>query len=55
MDASKTFVLINSTCVDRSKCPEAVRYRGKPVPMKKWLGSLMCWDYKAVKKAFDNI
>lgn len=48
-------VLYNSTCVDRSKCPEAVRYKGQHVPMKKWLGSLTCWDYDAVKKAFDNI
>ena len=45
-------VLYNDTKVDRSKCPLAVRYRGKHIPMARIEEDGECyWDYKSVKAA----
>lgn len=45
-------VLYNSTTVDRAKCPQAVRYKGKHIPMVfKGADGKLYWDYYAVKSA----
>lgn len=50
----KIIVLYNSLAVDRSKCPEDIRYRGKHVAMiyKDHDGKLY-WHYDSVKAAFE--
>lgn len=49
-------VLYNSTTVDKSLCPSAVRDVSTHVAMKCWkhnmFGSYIDWNYQAVKKAF---
>lgn len=47
-------VLYNDTTVTRSKCPEAVRYRGTHVAMVYYnsQNKTYYWNYQAVKKAF---
>ena len=54
-ELEKIVVLYKSTNVDRSKCPESVRYIGTHVPMIFYsLVDHMCyWDYQAVKKAIE--
>lgn len=49
-------VLYNSLLVDREKCPSAVKYRGKHVPMIADYSSNgeTIWDYQAVKKALGE-
>ena len=50
----KIIVLYNSTKVDRSKCPDAVKYVGTHIAMVyKGIDGRYYWDYNAVKKAFD--
>ena len=44
-------VLYNGTRVDRSKCPEAVRWKGNHVPMVACRDGSYYWDYQAIKKA----
>lgn len=46
----KIVVLYKASSVDKSKCPNAVRYKGKHVAMKK-NGD---WDYETVKDAIMN-
>ena len=46
-------VLYNNTRVDRSKCPEAVRYHGNHVAMMYYRDGKYYWDYPAVKKALQ--
>ena len=48
-------VLYKSTIVDKSKCPEAIRYRGYHVAMEYYYGGQLCWNYYAVKAAFDKV
>lgn len=48
----KIVVLYKSTSIDRSKCPEAVRYQGTHAAMLKRSCGKMEWDYSAVKSAF---
>lgn len=50
----KIVVLYNSTTISRSKCPEAVRYKGTHVAMKCSKNGNFCWDYNAVKNALRN-
>lgn len=51
----KIVVLYNSTIVSRSKCPEAVRYKGVHVSMiYKGIDGKYYWDYDSVKKAMDE-
>jgi len=45
----KILVLYNASSVDRSKCPEGIRWIGKHVEMKTY-GE---WDYNKVKRGFD--
>lgn len=50
----KIIVLYKSTRIDRSKCPEAVRYVGTHASMTyKGIDGNYYWDYQSVKKAFD--
>ena len=56
-DGLSIIVLYKSTSVEKSKCPEILRYRGIHVPMKKWntVTWRSEWDYQSVKSAFDAI
>ena len=47
----KIVVLYNSTKVDKSKCPEAVKEKGTHVAMRYVKNNTEYWDYQAVKKA----
>ena len=47
----KIVVLYNAIKVDKSKCPEAVRYIGNHVPMCYYQGGKYYWDYQSVKNA----
>lgn len=46
-------VLYNAARVERSKCPEAVRYKGKHTAMQYIENGKLYWDYQNVKKAFE--
>lgn len=46
-------VLYNSTVVNRSKCPDAVRYYGTHIPMKCFRNGNLCWDYESIKKSIN--
>lgn len=48
-------VLYKSTVVDRSKCPEAVRFKGLHVAMEYNSAGYLYWNYDAVKEAFDKV
>lgn len=47
-------VLYNSTSIDRSKCPESVRWRGYHVPMQYYRNGYYYWDYESVKAIFNK-
>ena len=47
-DELKIVVLYNATTVDRSKCPDAIKYVGTHVAMK---DRYYAWNYQAVKDA----
>ena len=50
----KIIVLYKATRVDRSKCPEAVRYLGTHAAMiYKGNDGNYYWDYQSVRNAFD--
>lgn len=50
----KIIVLYNDVAVDRSKCPEDVRYKGTHKAMVyKGTDGQLYWDYNSVKAAFD--
>lgn len=57
-EGAKIVVLYNSTTVNRSLCPEAVRYIGTHVAMKcrknTIFGNYIDWNYQAVKDAILN-
>lgn len=57
-EGAKIVVLYNSTFVNRSLCPEPVRYIGSHVAMKykkeTIYGIHVYWDYQAVKNAIQN-
>lgn len=50
----KIVVLYNSTSVDKTKCPEAVRNVGKHIPMVYYENGKYYWDYSAVKNAIES-
>ncbi len=52
-DGLDIIVLYKSVNVDKSLCPEIVRYRGIHKAMRHWVGNHLEWDYQAVKAAFD--
>lgn len=48
-------VLYNDTKVDRSKCPESVRWKGKHIPMIYLAANgNYYWDYQNIKKAING-
>lgn len=49
-------ILYNSSIVDKSKCPESLRYRGHHLPMHKYDYNRReyIWDYIGIKYAFDQ-
>lgn len=53
-DRLKIIVLYKNTTINRSKCPDAVRWIGTHVAMIKRQGGQLYWDYEAVKNAFDS-
>ena len=46
-------VLYNDVRVDKSKCPNVIRNKGKHVAMKRYEYGLRKWDYQAVREAFE--
>lgn len=48
-DGLKIVVIYNSSYVDRTKCPEIIRYEGTHIPAKKSYTYL--WDYDSIKSA----
>jgi len=52
-DNMKIVVLYNAGSVDKSKCPDAVKYEGIHVPMKYYRYDYRRyeWDYQAIKQA----
>lgn len=53
-DKLKIIVLYNGASINRSLCPESVRYMGVHAKMKKWENGNLNWDYRSVKDAFDE-
>ena len=53
-DGLKIIVLYKSTFVNRDKCPEVIRWKGIHVPMEKWFGNNLYWDYVSVKNAIEQ-
>lgn len=49
-------ILYNNSIVDRSKCPESLRYMGHHLPMHKYDYNRKeyVWDYSGIKSAFDQ-
>lgn len=52
-DGIKIVVLYKACSVDKSKCPEVVRYKGTHAPMWKRENGHTYWDYQSVKNALD--
>lgn len=50
-DGLKIVVLYNSSSVNRDKCPEIVRYKGKHIAMRHYNIYGFDWDYQAIKDA----
>lgn len=46
-------VLYHAATVNKSKCPDALKYIGKHVAMQHLTNGVHYWDYPAVKKALD--
>lgn len=53
-DGLKIIVLYKNTQVNRSICPDSVRFRGIHAPMIKYENGSYHWDYQSVKNAFDT-
>ena len=54
-DGLKIIVLYNDTQVNRTLCPEAVKYTGIHAKMQVWENGTLYWDYRSVKAAFDQV
>ena len=52
-DGLKIVVLYKSTTINRSKCPNAVRWYGYHAPMQIRVNGWCYWDYQSIKNAFD--
>lgn len=50
----KIVVLYNACTVDKNKCPDALKYKGKHVAMCYRKDGKEYWDYQAVKDALSN-
>lgn len=53
-DGLKIIVLYKSCTVDKSRCPNAVKYLGTHIPMWYRLNGSTYWDYQGVKKAIES-
>lgn len=52
----KILILHNSPAIDKTKCPESIRYKGTHIAMHKYdfsKGSYV-WDYLGIKSAFEK-
>jgi hypothetical protein len=52
-DGLKVVVLYNAARVDRTKCPDIVKYIGTHVAMCIYRDGQYYWDYQTVKNALD--
>lgn len=52
-DGLKIVVLYNAARVDRSKCPDVVKYIGTHAAMRTYRNGQYYWDYQTVKNAID--
>lgn len=50
----KIIVLYKSTTIDRSKCPEAIRYKGTHAKMIYHKDGKYYWDYESVRDAINS-
>lgn len=50
----KIVVLYNSTSVDKTKCPDAVKFKGTHIPMMYYQNGNKYWDYYGIKNAIEN-
>ena len=50
----KIVVLYNSTTVDKSKCPDVLKYQGKHIPMIYYQNGMKYWNYTEIKNAIQN-
>lgn len=53
-NSTNGLVLYKSTFVNRDKCPEMIKWKGIHVPMEKWIGNNLYWDYDSVKNAIEQ-
>jgi hypothetical protein len=53
-DKINIILLYNDATVDKSKCPDAVKYIGTHTPMKHIVNGVREWDYQAVKTALEQ-
>ena len=44
-------VLYNSTVVDKSKCPDSIKYQGVHIPMKCYKNGNLRWNYETIRNA----
>lgn len=52
-DKLKIIVLYNSASVDKSKCPDVIKYMGRHVAMCTYENGKYYWNYQAVKNALS--
>ena len=52
-DGLKIVVLYNAGSVNKSKCPDSIKYHGTHVAMWKWENGQYYWDYQSVKRALE--
>ena len=50
----KIVVLYNSTVVDKSKCPDVIKSKGKHLPMMYYQNEIKYWNYSEIKNAIQN-
>ena len=50
----KIVVIYNRASVNRSMCPEVLRYEGVHVPAYYWDGRQFCWNYQEIKAAIEG-
>lgn len=51
----KVIVLYKNSRVNRSLCPESVKWIGMHIPLFYFEGNQCYWNYQDIKKAFDDI
>lgn len=52
-DGIKIVVLYNAATVDKSKCPDILKYRGNHVAMYHRKNGILDWDYQTIKSAIE--